>query len=281
MISTAHVRRRKLNRICDAFNWRTLRLARRLRGVAVIATAFYCFSPVTSWGADCAEGTVKVDDEMIDAMANDNPQPKIVRNSWTALFPPGYDWDEETRARRAFIALAKVESEESWERLLRHLGDDRYAVTMADNGGYPRNYTVGRLCFKIAYHRLHAGFEEDAPVNEIGLPVRPRLDFGESLSTWRADRAKRRLYELQIEVSQMALEEFDKREYISEEAKRESRRKIEARIQKQRASKKPVFRELPFDGYEWYDARRAAEIWAEYRGKAERAKGDDSDGECP
>jgi hypothetical protein len=224
--------------------------------------------------------TAKYDPEtMIDALANDNSEPEVRRNSWIALFPEGYDWEEEKRARTAFITLARDEREETWEELVQHVDDRRYAVTMANNGGYPMNYTVGGLCRKIAYHRLCAAFEDELPVNSLGIPVHPRLRLGDNLADWRAERPTERLYELQIESSRQAVKDIQGIEFLALAAREESCEKIQKRIERLRATQKPAFRKLPFDGYEWYSARRAAEMWAEHRNKKQKERAKDRDGE--
>lgn len=260
---------------CDVQRCTTARARRWLLAVVVIGCQ-------QTWAALFAEDGSKTAyheiDAMIDALANDNDKPELAHNSWIVLFPENYDWEEAERASRAFIVLAKDEREETWQELLNYLDDRRYAVTMANNGGYPRNYTVGALCRKIAYHRLCAAFEDELPVNELGVPVHPRLRLGDNLADWRSEHASKRLYELQIEVSQQAIQDIVGTEFLTLAARTESRKKIEKVIRRLRATRKPAFRKLPFDGYEWYSARRAAEMWGEYRNNKQKERATDCDG---
>jgi hypothetical protein len=96
-------------------------------------------------------------DAWIDVLANRNPAPKLVKQRvWTVpLFPSDYDWNEPERVWTAFFAFAKNKTEESWERLLVHIDDKRYAITMCDNSPSARNYSVGELCRLLVSDELY------------------------------------------------------------------------------------------------------------------------------
>ncbi|HJT32977.1 MAG TPA: hypothetical protein VJ783_13130 [Pirellulales bacterium] len=198
----------------------------------------------------------------VEALANKNRRPELVDlvDRVDPLFPDDYDWAEAKRARRAFVEVARDESVEIFEEVLKHLDDERYAFTAAHDGDFAENYTVGWICKDIAYHRLVSAFEDDLSVTDIGLP--PRLDPGieDDLAGWRRKHESKSLFELQIEVCRLALSQIDRCDELSAEAKRESRRGINARIRQLEKTRRPLFRRFPLDGFNWFDADKAARI---------------------
>jgi hypothetical protein len=205
--------------------------------------------------------------QMIDSLANRNPAPKLTTVGFTKpIFPEDFDWNEQARVNRVFIQLRKNESEELWEELIKHLHDERYSLTMMDFNEFAHNYSVGDLCYKIAYNRLYAGIEEHRAVNDIGRPV--YLETGiKNMLEWRKKRARKKLWELQAEVCELALKDIPNAKGISEQARIEMRKKIEAQIDELKKTKKPVFVKFPVDSYDLYKPEAAKRI----REKLERS----------
>jgi hypothetical protein len=207
---------------------------------------------------------------MVEAIANRNKPPKLVwrRRGWprkVALFPEGYDWKEDKRVLKALDELFRDRTVELWEELVRRekKDDRRYCVTLvSSNCEDARIESVGDVCSRLAYARLLDVFEQHLPDNPY-KPGRISLKTGiENLAEWRKERAKKSLYQLQIEVCENALRELAKVEGVSEKEKAKARKKTEAEIKKLRETKKPVL--VEYEGF-WHPD-------SEYQYKPERAK---------
>jgi hypothetical protein len=195
-----------------------------------------------------AKGAAK---RMVEAIANRNKPPKLVdrTRAWPRrlpLYPEGYDWKEEERVRDALDKLYQEATAELWEELVRREGDERYCVTVVDNAEDAHVHSVGLVCWYLAYSRLVGVFEQHLPPNRLRVGARIPLDAhaivpAKTLAEWRKARAKKSLYQLQIEVCENALRELAKVKRVSEKEKADARRKIEAEIRKLKAEKKPVF----------------------------------------
>jgi hypothetical protein len=190
--------------------------------------------------------------QLVDDIRNRNKPPKLVERSkgrprTLALFQETYDWKEDKRVLKALNELYQEESADLWEKLVRIKKDKRYCVTLVivktDDAEV---YTVGDICFNLAYDRLVGVFQQHLPPSELkeGPLV---MDIGiEDLGAWRKKRAEKPLYQLQIEVCQLALRALPK--YIkSKDQQFESRIKIAAEIMKLTNQKKPVF--LKYHGF--------------------------------
>ncbi len=185
--------------------------------------------------------------KMVEAIANRNKPPKIVRRredypSRFPLFPRDYDWQEEGRVREALTKLKQDKSIEIWEALVQKANDRRYCVTSySGNSADAEIYSVGDICHSLAYDRLCEVFEKYLP----SLPPKGRPFFLESVSkdlvAWRKERKDRPFYQLQIEVCEMALRELPKvpADEMSDKQKAEARKKIEAGLEKLRGTRRP------------------------------------------
>jgi hypothetical protein len=242
-----------------------------------------------------AKGVAK----MVDAIANHNKPPKIVRrprDAWpetVALYPEGYDWKEEERVHRALDELYADTTAELWEELLRRLDDERYClvdVSPSSEDAYIES--VGSACGDLAYARLVDVIREHLPRDPNHEPYRLSLPVGfrqVNLAAWRKERAKKSLYELQIEVCEAALRDLAKVQGVSkaeqaaarrkaevqgvlEAEKTAARQKLEAEIAKLRRTKRPHLRKLDYPGLT-YDAEVAKRVReAVQRGSSEEIR---------
>lgn len=195
-----------------------------------------------------AKRSAKEAAEMVEAIANRNKQPKIVsrRNVKPknfALFAEDYDWKEEERVKGALDKLSRNESVELWEALVQKANDRRYCiVSYSWSSDDAERYSVGRMCRKLAYDRLCSKvFEEHLPsIAPFGCPIRLR-SIEDDFLAWRKDRKEKSLYQLQIEVCEMAIRELPKVSvhFLSGKEKSEARKKIEAEITELRRLKRP------------------------------------------
>lgn len=190
---------------------------------------------------------------LIEGLANKNSEPRITK-SGKPLFLPSYDWQEANRVRTLYIELLKNDSEALWEEMVKHLGDDRYSLTIGKGDVGAHNYSVGLLCLKMAHDRLEDAFSDTLPDNEEGRPVYPELGIWDDLGAWRRQRGKKSLFELQVDACELAVEKLMAEPDLSQTEKREVRQRIHARIAELNRTKKPVFRKPTSFEFEWYDA---------------------------
>jgi len=213
--------------------------------------------------------------KLIDAIANRNKPPRLVktRDGKPPLFPAEYDWKEEERVKRAIRKVAESMTPEVWEVLLEKADDKRYALTLKQLNGpgddecAVGHWTVGQICREIAGKQLSDTYRKHLPRAEtrpIGLLVGPYLG---DLVAWRKKRKDKALYELQIEVCEMALAELAKvkeKEYDEgSPTKAQALWRIKAQIQTLRKTKRPVFAEAEsaawYPSYDPDDAKRYRE----------------------
>jgi len=202
-------------------------------------------------GGEKAKRDAKEAAKMVEAIANRNKPPKIVSRRRVCptelpLFPKEYDWKEEERVRKALDKLHQDKSVELWEAMVQKANDRRYCVA-SYSGSSSDVYidSVGGICSGLAYGRLCEVFEQHLPsLPPHGCPIQ-FWNVREDMPAWRKARKDKSLYQLQIEVCDMALRELPKirADDISDKEKVEARKKIEAEIAKLRRTKRPVFRE--------------------------------------
>ena len=185
---------------------------------------------------------------MVDAIVNRNKPPKLVDRTggWpkrVALFSERYDWKEDKRVRNALDTLYQDTTVELWEELVRKTGESGYCVTVVSSQNEDADIeSVGSVCNCLASARLEAVFEDHLPDDPLTRPGPVRLDLGiGNLADWRKARAKKVLYQLQIEVCEVALVELAKVDGVSAKEKALARKKIEAEIRRLRRTKKPFF----------------------------------------
>ncbi|HEY7424043.1 MAG TPA: hypothetical protein VH682_07390 [Gemmataceae bacterium] len=206
--------------------------------------------PCASAGGAEAKRDAKEAAKMVEAIANRNKAPKIVKRRTflpreVPLYPKDYDWKEEERVHEAIAKLEENMSVELWDALVQKTNDRRYC-TASYSGSSADVYidSVGTICQELAYDRLCYVFEKHLP----SLPPHGRPFYlenvWEDLIAWRRERKNKSLYQLQVEVCEIALRELPKVnvERVSDEEKAEARKKIEAEIAKLRRTNRPVLR---------------------------------------
>jgi hypothetical protein len=200
--------------------------------------------------------------KMIDALANRNRPPKLVKfeGGRYPLFPAEYDWKEEARVRSA---LAKVRSErttEMWEELVRRIGDKRYCLSRKDKEEFFAlgNWSVGTFCSMFADEWLVGVCERHLPTSPIKpYPIHLGLGLRGRLAKWRKQRADKQLYELQIEVGEEMIRELAKTDEVSKHAKERARKKIEAEIANLKRKKRPIFTNFSVQQIDFYSVKEA------------------------
>ncbi len=192
--------------------------------------------------------TAKQVAQMVEAIANRNKPPKIVRRdrvcpSRFPLYPKDYDWKEEERVGEALTKLEEDTSVELWEALVQKANDRRYCfASYSFSSADVEMNSVGGICYGLAYSRLCHVFMKHLPsYPPHGSPIQ-MWDVIKDFPTWRKARKDKALYQLQIEVCEIALRELPKLRAIevSDKEKAETRKKIQAEIAELRRSKKPV-----------------------------------------
>jgi hypothetical protein len=186
--------------------------------------------------------------KMVEAIANRNKPPRIVKRQKDLpqqfpLYPKDYDWKEEERVRKALRKLYQDPSTAVWEALVQKAGDRRYCIIFySGNSGDAEFYSMGNICHGLAYGRLCDVFEEHLPsFPPHGCPIHLE-EVGRDLPAWRKARKDKSLYQLQIEVCEMAIRELPKLDAkdLSVKGKAKARKKIEAEIMKLRRTKEPI-----------------------------------------
>lgn len=203
--------------------------------------------------------------EKIDSLATTNAKPELVdlkrglppSERIVPLFQEDYDWAEYSRVVGVFYSLGRYGGADLWEELIKHLDDDRYALTMSLDFSAPRNYTVGQLCYAVASPRVLFPERQRSNPDSRGRPD-IRLDLGiNDLAKWRKDREKKPLYALQIEVCERAIEQLDLQERVTEISKTNIRVELQSRIKQLTKDKRVYFFPLTTDGYNFYSSEKA------------------------
>jgi hypothetical protein len=207
--------------------------------------------------------------KMVDAIANRNKPPNFVKTpsdsfKETPLFPKSYNWREDERVLKALNQLHKDMRVELWEELVRKSEDPRYSLTTKDKAENAVNRSVGRFCRDLANWRLHGVYEHHLPDDENSIKEGAKINLGiehpRSLLEWRKKNKGKSLYQLQIELCELAVTRLAKVKGISQEQKDSTLRKIKAEITKLRKTKRPIFLESNVAGLEVYDAEEAMKI---------------------
>jgi hypothetical protein len=222
--------------------------------------------PAQTTGAQVVSRDGKRVAKMVDDLANRNKLPKIVerragRPRKLPLFPEEYDWKEDERVRKAVQELYQDTTVDLWEELVRKAHDPRYCNTTWDAGEEAVILSVGDVCRRLAYGRLCDGFKEHLPsFPPHGCPIQLESAF-KDLPAWRKERQDNPLYQLQIEVCEMAIRELPKvdSKVLSDREKADARKEIETEITNLRRTEEPIFREYSWFG-SWYGPELAKEV---------------------
>jgi hypothetical protein len=149
---------------------------------------------------------------LVEKLATSNPPATIrgraghQRASWTKL-----DAKEATRVDQVLKQVIQ-QSEELWAELAEHLDDEQYCKTVGIDAGYPRNWSVGDVCQHIIgqtlsepFYRHLGGTKENYHHFRIPAFAKDKAKLRE----WCLARKDRKLYELQIEACQWAIDELE------------------------------------------------------------------------
>jgi hypothetical protein len=214
--------------------------------------------------------TAKQAAQMVEAIANGNKPPKTIsRRNYLPqnfpLYPKNYDWAEEGRVREALDKLRRDTSVEVWEALVHKANDRRYCIaSYSFSSSDVEMYWVGHICYNLAYDRLCKVFMKHLPsYPPHGSPIQMR-DVIKDFPTWRKARKDKALYQLQIEVCEIALRQLPKlrAKAFSDKEKLEARKKIQAEIAVLRNSKKPIMEDCGIpDPYPRQEAKRVREAY--------------------
>jgi hypothetical protein len=187
--------------------------------LTVMLTPLVCPLPATGQEGDTNVILVPGKDltdarSVINALENHNPAPGREYNGdgYSPLFCKKYNWDEYRRVSKV-IQFLKCHGEEAWPELLQHFDDKRYCITVGVNEyDSSRNCTVGDMCQQIVRDYLTAAYRRHISqlrVDEIQyyvLCAPAMLRKPEDLKAWCDKRKGKRLYELQIEMCEWAIE---------------------------------------------------------------------------
>ncbi|MGA2033239.1 MAG: hypothetical protein ABSG68_13355 [Thermoguttaceae bacterium] len=148
---------------------------------------------------------------LVEALANCNPPPELVEPPYHhPLFAKKYDWSEYRRVWDAIPALVR-DAERAWPELVSHLDDRRYCTTATVFSGFTYNLTIGDVCHEIVEGNLAAAYHQELrPLTPlIEATMRPPIARDiKKLKAWCAERSKKRLYELQIEMCHWAISQL-------------------------------------------------------------------------
>jgi hypothetical protein len=197
--------------------------------------------------------------EMIDRLANENEAPQLTKqpSGRVPSFSENYDWQEQDRVKDALREIHENMSSDLWEELVKHANDPRYSLTVMDQSQQAENRSVGYLCRQIAFSCLVSPFRRhlvatDDPTKE-GRKIHLDVDVEPPrLYEWRRKRERKSLYELQIEVCEIAIARINENPGINSEQKGMMRSRILGETEKLRDTKRPVFppgRMLELDTY--------------------------------
>ncbi len=225
-------------------------------------------------------------DKLVDAMANRNPQPRIVvlrPGDREAIFNREYDWKEQDRVIAAVESVLKHPSPEMLVQLWAHGTDPRYCLTFNDGAAagpkYAKNWSLGMLCREIASFQLYFPVNRATQIIRIGerpiiLPkgdVKGLPEFGHAPTGIT-------IVELQIQMCHQTIVDLPKLarlsgyEKIDADGIRQCRPQLESVIEELKKSKTGIFGKFNFPGerFEFFDASRADDVRKRYEEATKR-----------
>jgi hypothetical protein len=190
--------------------------------------------------------------KLFDALENHN-RPPVLHGSRPDEFPvfdKAYDWSEQKRVASAIQRIVD-HAEELWPELVQHLDDKRYCIAF-ELAETPCICSVGRVCGFIISDHLSLPYYQHLPQDSelifhwLHVPQVARR--GEkALKAWCIERSKKKLYELQIEVCEWAMQRIPELETVpandrdySVKQVRKSAAAIQAQIESLRKSQKAM-----------------------------------------
>jgi HEAT repeat protein len=192
----------------------------------VVAAVVLCCNPGVYAQAPKADPTAVPADEfeqLVNALANHNEPPKLAKDAFAngithpPIFDENYDWVEQRRVHKALHVLVKRNGAELWPHLVRHLDDQRYALTCAfDDDG--KNFTVGTFCREMARSNVAEPFRGLWPSSHllpgaVGVIHFARPPWWRTLEEWSRSWKDKQLWELQIELGEWGLQRLKARRH--------------------------------------------------------------------
>lgn len=143
-----------------------------------------------------------------------------------------FDLDERERVE-SLVAITIREAEALWPELVDHLSDERHSKVVGIGAGYPRNYSVGDVCQQIIGETLSEPYYKHFPgskmlYHKFHLPAIAKDKT--KLKEWCLKRKGQKLYELQIEACEWAIQEMKSPEISSRDLDESQKREISAQI---------------------------------------------------
>jgi hypothetical protein len=200
-------------------------------------------------------------DEVIESLASRNAPPELREYSGerVALFPLDYDWEDQARVLDALsIIIQNNDSESLWEKLVNKIDDKRYSLTLILENVSAANVSVGSLCRRIVESRLFFVCNQKFDASSKGKrDVYLDVEIND-IKKWRASRAGKSLFELQLEIRSRAIRSINRDERLSSEQKNKLRMNVRRIRDNLQASGKPFFPQFSLDGDGLYNSERAA-----------------------
>lgn len=220
----------------------SLLLAQLLLAVACVSLRSECPKP--------SSVTPSASEQSFDAkgviaqLVNKNAAPELVGDSNRAkpIFDRRHDWKEDALVAGAIAQLVE-HCEAALPELLKHTEDREYCMTY-DSAllEHAENYTVGDACWQIVTEMLSEAHAQYIPQgNEVVYRLR-YADRGESasLEAWCLARTEKKLYELQIAQSEMAIRKIAAADGIESNEQRKAVDSIRAEIKRLQDNRAPV-----------------------------------------
>jgi hypothetical protein len=254
-------------------------MARCITPTAGFLAVVVCWSvPVGSFAADGAKPAKKpakeverIDrlkpNEAVDALINRNAAPRlnpIADGKIRPEFSAGYDWAESDRIRSLLREMGP-HVEGLWPALVKHLGDERYCITVEWESGISYNWTVGDVCQRLITVPLNNGYLDSLqPLTKAQYFRFAKPAFAndqKTLKAWCEARKDKELYELQMEVCRWAAAEINdatKPAMASEAQKKDWLKRIEKNIETLSKQKKATpTTSILGDSWRFFSKRRA------------------------
>ena len=179
--------------------------------LAVLATAI-CQAGEEAKGPRTPFSAARV----ISALASKNPRPTIVDGR--VEFPKDFQWMEQERCWKDIQEIAG-NAEQALPELISHLKDDRYCITVHHElFDVNYNWTIGDVCHQLITRTLADSYYHELEPETVEL-YRKLRRFGldrNALVKWCDERKGMKLYELQLEACNWALERVEDKQYLSE-----------------------------------------------------------------
>jgi hypothetical protein len=155
----------------------------------------------------------------IESLVNHNSPPKLVADQGDRIpiFDAKYDWVEYSRVWNAVRELAP-HADTLWPELVKHLDDNRYCLTVFTFTESTYNWTIGDVCRELIGATLAKPYDRNLSPSSLRIYAamsRPEIARdAKKLKAWCEERENKRLYEMQIEVCDWAIEVLKLPEFL-------------------------------------------------------------------